>query len=128
MTIPEKRAAPSGAVEGNAEAERKRPLLHPFSGALILGLDWVLFSGTLATGGAGLWASSAAGFVLGGLGTAIVQRRLARDSVRMSVFKGVVAGVVVGAPFPVAGTVVGGLILGISGLDKLKHVLAAGKR
>lgn len=127
MTALEQPPAGPESPEPSEGAKARRPLLHPLSGALILGLDWVLFSGTFATGGTGVLAASVAGFVLGGLGTALIQRKRGGDSRRVSAMKGFAAGVTVGAPLPVAGTVVGGLILGLSGLDRLKRVLSAGK-
>ena len=93
--------------------------MHPASGALILGLDWLLWTGTVATGGLGAAVSGVTGLVAGGAGTALIQRHLAKDSPKAAFWKGVAAGIIVGAPFPVAGTAVGGTILVLSGLDRL---------
>lgn len=116
-------AAPTPPAHPAAPA--RHTLIHPAAGALILGLDWVLFSGTVASGGAALTFSMIAGFVLGGLGTGIIQRRFGGDSRCMAMLKGLAAGVVVGVPFPVAGTAVGGTILVLSGLDRLLKRRAA---
>lgn len=110
-------AAPTPPAQPTAPA--RHTLIHPAAGALILGLDWVLFSSTVASGGAALTFSMITGFVIGGLGTGIIQRRFGGDSRRMAMLKGLAAGVVVGVPFPVAGTAVGGTILALSGLDRL---------
>ena len=57
-----------------------RPLLHPASGAGILALDWILFSGTALSAGAATPLVCAAGFVLGFATTYACQRRAARES------------------------------------------------
>src|SRR6185295_19393825 len=103
-----------------------RTFLHPASGALILGLDWLLWSGTVATGGAAAAVTGVAGLALGGTGVGLVQRHLAKDSPRAAFVKGVIAGVIVGAPFPIAGTVVGATVLALSGLNRFaKHRVPA---
>ena len=102
------------------ETASERPtLLHPAAGGLILGLDWLLFSGTVATAAVALPASIVAGFTLGSVGTALIQHKLGGDSRRKAILKGLAAGVVVGMPFPIAGTAVGGGVLALSGLDRL---------
>lgn len=93
--------------------------LHPASGALILGLDWLLFSGTVVTLGLSTVSSIGGGFLLGGLGTAWIQRSYGGDGVGASLGKGVLAGLTVGLPLPIAGTAVGGGILALSGLNRL---------
>jgi len=107
----------------NPEPERNskpRRLLHPLSGLLILGLDWVLFGSNLLSGGALTVLWSVLGFVVGGLGVAIVQKRFENDSTEGVFWKGVLAGVAVGLPFPIAGTALGAFVLTLSGLDILK--------
>lgn len=92
-------------------------LFHAGSGAAILGIDWLLFSGNIASGGMAVLPAMALGFVLGGLSTGLIQRFVAGDSVLKSLGKGLAAGLVVGAPTPVAGTALGGVILTMSGLS-----------
>lgn len=111
---------PAEVLEPQVEMPSEQPtLLHPAAGGLILGLDWLLFSGTVVTAAVALPASVVAGFALGSVGTAIIQRKLGGDSRRKAILKGLAAGVVVGMPFPVAGTAVGGGVLMLSGLDRL---------
>jgi len=94
---------------------------HPAGGLLVLALDWLLFSGGVLTLGLStpllltLAALGAAGGVAG------IQRRYHDDSRRMSLLKGVVGGIVVGLPLPIAGTGVGGLVLALSGLNRLRE-------
>lgn len=94
--------------------------LHPATGALILGLDWLLFSGTLATGGAALMLAVVLGLTLGGIGTCCIQRFWAKERWSRALLKGVLGGMVVGLPFPIGGTLVGGAVLASSGLDQLR--------
>ncbi len=106
-------AQPSGGGE-------RKHLLHPMAGAAILGFDWLLFSGNVATGGMGTLPIALLGFVLGGVGTAVAQYKLGRDSLGASVLKGLAGGVLVGIPTPLAGTFAGAAILSVSGLGALK--------
>ncbi len=94
-------------------------VLHPVSGLLILGLDWALFSENAMTLGLSTLVVIVVGFVLAGLGTGLTQRVCHDDSVGKAVLKGLLAGITVGIPLPVAGTAVGGGILALSGLNKL---------
>lgn len=95
--------------------------LHPYSGLAILGLDWLLFSSGFITLGASTVVMPVVGFVAGTVVVTVCQRFARRDSWLVSLAKGIPAGIVVGIPFPIAGTVVGGTILAISGLSSLKR-------
>jgi len=94
-------------------------VLHPGSGVLILGLDWLLFSENAITLGASTLIVAVVGFAGAGLGTALIQRLYGADSVGVAVLKALLAGITVGLPLPVAGTAVGGGILALSGLNSL---------
>lgn len=93
--------------------------LHPASGILILGLDWLLFSGSAITLGLSTLGLAGIGFTLGGLGTGLLQRVYHEDGMAKALLKGLLAGVTVGIPLPVAGTAVGGGVLALSGIDRL---------
>jgi len=95
--------------------------LHPASGGLILGLDWLLFSGTAASGGLAMPLSVTLGFLFGTMGTAACQRFIAKERWRKALGKGLLAGVVVGVPFPIGGTVLGGAVLASSGLHHYRE-------
>ncbi|MCP4645245.1 MAG: phosphoribosylaminoimidazole carboxylase [bacterium] len=90
---------------------------------MILGLDWLLFSGTAVTVGLATPVTALLGFALGGIATAACQRYAASDSWPASLGKGLLAGVAVGVPFPILGTFVGGVVLASSGLSSFKRML-----
>jgi len=94
-------------------------VLHPVSGTLILGLDWLLFSGNAITLGASTLGLIGIGFALGGFGTGLVQRVFHGDGFGTALAKGFLAGMTVGIPLPVAGTAVGTGVLALSGIDRL---------
>ena len=102
-----------------APPPRKR-LLHPWSGLVILGLDWLFFGSNLLSGGALVFLWSALGLLVGGGAVAWIQKRVQQDSMRLSVIKGLLSGIAVALPFPIAGTALGTFILTLSGLDMLK--------
>lgn len=94
--------------------------LHPASGVLILALDWLLFSGSVLSLGFSAPALALLGFILGTAGTGLIQFRYGQDGRLMSTFKGVLGGVAVGIPLPIAGTAAGGAVLALSGLNRLR--------
>lgn len=102
-----------------APDDRSATILHPASGALILGLDWLLFSQNAMTLGLSTPLVALVGFGLAGLGTSLIQRIYRDDSLGKSVLKGLGGGIAVGIPLPIAGTAVGGGILALSGLNRL---------
>ncbi|MBL8146884.1 MAG: hypothetical protein JNL34_10910, partial [Anaerolineae bacterium] len=53
----------------------------------------------------------------------LIQHYVANDGWRSSVAKGFAMGLLAGAPWVVGGTLVGGLLLGWSGLSKLSGLL-----
>jgi hypothetical protein len=60
------------------------------------------------------------GFVLGSIGTFLLQRRFADDPPWKALLKAVPAGVAVGLPWPIGGTLIGGWILISSGLRNVR--------
>ena len=100
---------------------RKKTFLHPASGATVLALDWLFFSGNaLSLGLSTPWIATL-GFVLGTLIVTGIQHRYGADSTGRSWLKGVLGGVAVGIPFPIAGTAVGAWVLSLSGLNWLQR-------
>lgn len=104
--------------------EQIRSFLHPATGLLILVADWFFFSGTVLTGGALLAHASLLGFLVGFIGAAYIQRRFARERWERALWKGLLAGGLVGFPIPIGGTIIGGLILAFSGLDQIRQQAA----
>lgn len=91
------------------------------TGLLILGSDWLLFSGTAVSGGLLVLLMSFFGFFLGCLVTVVGQRRFAKEPMSLKLgVKSLVGGLIVGVPFPVAGTLVGGATLVLSRLFGLR--------
>jgi hypothetical protein len=92
----------------------------PATGAWILALDWLLFSTNTLSAYTATPIVMVVGFVLGGAGAFVIQRRGANDAPWSAVLKAVLAGIVVGLPWPVAGTLVGGWVLLSSGLGNAR--------
>jgi hypothetical protein len=95
--------------------------LHPASGLLILSLDWLLFSGGVLTLGLSTPVLLVSAALLTAGGVMGLQRRFADDGRRTSLLKGLAGGIAVGLPLPIAGTGVGGLVLALSGLNRLRR-------
>lgn len=92
----------------------------PATGLLIMGLDWLLFSEEAASFGLLIPFTSLVGFLAGSIGTYHLQTRYGLDSKPAAWLKGLLAGILVGIPFPLAGTLAGGWILASSGLAGLR--------
>lgn len=111
---------PSGGLLGWLFKPKKRRFLLPATGVWILVLDWLLFSSNVLS----VWLATPVvmivGFVLGSGGTFLAQRKAAGDETFRAVLKAILAGVVVGVPWPVGGTLIGGWVLLTSGLADAK--------
>ena len=109
------------STENEVEEKAKRRF-HPLSGVLIIAMDLAFWGGleaptlSLAAPVAGLLA-----FCAVGTGVSLTQRFLAGDSLAKSAAKGFFGGVAAGVPTPIAGGLLGGLILSWSGLDVLSR-------
>lgn len=97
--------------------------LLPATGAWILGLDWLLFAENTLSLYLATPLLVVAGFVGGAVGTYYLQSRYAGDRGAAAWLKSLLAGIVVGLPFPLAGTFVGGWILFHSGLTSVRDRL-----
>ena len=93
--------------------------LHPASGLVILGLDWILFSGTVISLGTLAPLFCMLGFLIGGCVVFLIQSRLSSDDSGRALAKGVIGGLLVGIPTPIVGTVAGFAVLAVSGLHRL---------
>lgn len=96
--------------------------LLPATGLWILALDWGLFSSNALTAGLATPILMLIGFVTGSLGTFFLQRKAAHDSLLKSLAKSLAAGIVVGMPWPIAGTLLGGWILFFAGIGQAPEV------
>ena len=92
----------------------------PATGLLIMCLDWMLFSEEAATFGIAIPFTSVFGFIAGSLGTYHIQTRYGLNSKPAAGLKALLAGFLVGIPFPLAGTIAGAWILANSGLAGLR--------
>ena len=115
---PQKRSA--GLFRWLFHPKRRRFVL-PATGAWILALDWLLFSSNLLSAWLATPAVMVIGFVLGSTGTYLTQRRAAKDALWSAVLKALLAGIVVGLPWPIGGTLVGGWVLLTSGLGDARN-------
>jgi hypothetical protein len=109
----------SGWIDWLTDPLPKRFML-PATGLLIMGLDWLLFSEEAASFGLLIPFTSLVGFLAGSIGTYHLQTRHGLDSKPVASLKGLLAGILVGIPFPLAGTLAGGWILATSGLAGLR--------
>jgi len=103
---------------------KKRRFILPATGAWILVLDWLLFSSNVFSALLATPAVMVLGFVLGSGGAFLVQKKAAKDSSWNAAMKAILAGIVVGLPWPIGGTRVGGGVLLTSGLaDARKEIM-----
>jgi hypothetical protein len=87
-------------------------------------LDWLLFSSNVLSAWLATPVVILLGFLLGGVGTFLAQRRAANDTLWRAAMKAVLAGIVVGIPWPIGGTLIGGWVLLTSGLaDARKEIM-----
>jgi hypothetical protein len=98
-------------------------LMLPASGLLVMGLDWLFFSEEAATLGLALPFTVTVGFLTGSLGTYHLQRKYAGDTRLVALLKSMLAGFLVGLPFPLAGTLAGAWIVANSGLASIRNNL-----
>ena len=94
----------------------RRTFYHPASGAAILVIDWLFFGLEWELGPASLVLACAAAFVATYFVVERVQRRWHGDGPRAARAKALLGAAAAGAPFAVGGTLLGGLILALSGL------------
>jgi Flp pilus assembly protein protease CpaA len=92
----------------------------PATGLLIMGLDWLLFSEEAASLGLLIPFTAPIGFLAASIGAYHLQTKHGLDAKLVAALKGLLAGILVAIPFPLAGTLVGGAILTSSGLAGLR--------
>lgn len=99
---------------------KQKRLLLPATGVWILALDWLIFSSNALTALTATPAVMAVGFVLGSAGAYLIQRKGADDWPWSAALKALLAGIVVGLPLPVGGTLIGGCVLLFSGFGNAR--------
>ncbi len=109
-----------GLISWLFHPQRQRFFL-PATGVWILALDWVLFSSNVFSAWLATPAVTVVGFLLGSAGAFLAQRRGGRDTVWRAALKALLAGIVVGVPWPIGGTLVGGWVLLSSGLTDARR-------
>lgn len=109
-----------GEKSGAGEVRTGWLNLHPATGGLVLALDWLLFSGEALSAGVATPLSATLGGLAAALAAYRIQTKKAHDAPGRALLKAILAGVVVGLPFPVAGTALGAMILGSSALRRPK--------
>ena len=103
---------------------KQRRFMLPATGAWILALDWLLFSSNTLSAYTATPIVMVVGFLLGSAGAYVIQRKGANDAPWSAVLKAVLAGIVIGLPWPVGGTLIGGWVLLSSGLGDARKGVA----
>jgi hypothetical protein len=114
-------AAPSSGLVRWFFKPKQRRFMVPATGAWILALDWLLFASNTLSAWLATPIVMVVGFVLGSAGAYLIQRRGAKDATWTAVLKAVLAGIVVGLPMPVGGTLIGAWVLLSSGLGNARE-------
>ena len=103
--------------ETGSAPPRRKYWLHPTSGLLVLGVDWLLFAPEAATAEAAAILTSPLAFLIVGIGVFWIQRRKNGDSFGAAALKGFLSGLVAAIPTSIGGTILGTLVLAASGLS-----------
>lgn len=98
-------------------APRKKYWLHPASGLVILAVDWFFFAPEAMTGALAAIITSPLAFVIVTAGVFLIQRRRNGDSVSGALLKALLGGFVAAIPTSIGGTILGTLVLVLSGLS-----------
>lgn len=91
--------------------------LHPASGLLILGVDWLFFAPEAMTGAVAAIITSPLAFVIVTAGVFLIQRQRNQDSFGGALLKALLGGIVAAIPTSIGGTILGTLVLVLSGLS-----------
>lgn len=95
--------------------------MHPFSGGLMLLIDFLCFGANALTVGLSTPWVIAGAFGLSSAGVFMAQKFLDEDGFGASLAKAFFAGVITAVPTPILGTIVGAAIIKYSGLDRLEE-------
>lgn len=98
------------------ESPAPRPFwLHPASGALILAVDWLFFAPEALTAGIADIITCPLAFLITTAGVFWIQRKRNGDSFGAALAKAIFGGIMAGLPTPIGGTLLGTVVLVLSG-------------
>ena len=103
--------------EETAAPPRRKFWLHPGSGLLILAVDWFFFAPEAMTFEAAAVVTCPLAFLITTAGVFWIQRRRNGDTFGAAAAKALLGGIVAGIPTSIGGTVLGTLVLVLSGLS-----------
>jgi hypothetical protein len=96
---------------------RRKFWLHPASGLLVLGVDWLFFAPEAVTFASAAIITSPLAFLITTAGVFWIQRQKNGDSIGSAALKALLGGIVAAIPTSIAGTIFGTLVLTLSGLS-----------
>ena len=102
--------------EETSAPRRRKFWLHPTSGLLILAVDWFFFAPEAMTLEAAAILTSPLAFLVTTIGVFWIQRKKNGDSFASAALKALLGGIVAGIPTSIGGTILGTLVLVLSGL------------
>jgi hypothetical protein len=103
--------------EETASPPRRKFWLHPASGLLVLGVDWLFFAPEAVTFASAAIITSPLAFLITTAGVFWIQRQKNGDSIGSAALKALLGGIVAAIPTSIAGTIFGTLVLTLSGLS-----------
>lgn len=102
-------------MEGLSAPAPRHYWLHPASGALILAVDWLFFAPEALTAGIADIITCPLAFLITTAGVFWIQRKRNGDSFGAALAKAIFGGIMAGLPTPIGGTLLGTLVLVLSG-------------
>lgn len=103
--------------EETSAPPRRKFWLHPVSGLLILAVDWFFFAPEAMTLELAAILTSPLAFLITTAGVFWIQRKKNNDSFVSAALKALLGGVVAAIPTSIGGTILGTLVLVLSGLS-----------
>jgi hypothetical protein len=101
----------------------RRSFFHPLSGLAILGIDWAFFGLEWELGPVTVALASVAAAASCYAIVSRVQQRFGGDEPKQARVKAILGAAAAGVPFAIGGTVLGGLILALSGLKAIPSIV-----
>lgn len=102
-------------MEGAPVPAPRHYWLHPASGALILAVDWLFFAPEALTAETAAIITCPLAFLITTTGVFWIQRKRNGDSFGAALGKAIFGGIMAGLPTPIGGTLLGTLVLVLSG-------------